>query len=285
MKSRALLFGVFLAAIGAGAQTAATAPPPADPTLELASGQIGRALFLRCFCAEDNLKFDVQGHELDHTQGQTKKTDWTLAAVNVQKVERHAGKDGAPGEIELDGVRVAIRYAPDRNEFDRHPQNAEKMKILVPDNSDPKAFEKTLNGVFATGIDVPLQRAMPEYWQHYFNPQKPWEKDELTGETVLDPAHPAAHSTFVAVSHKVEPGYTPAASTDHVQGAVILRGVVDTAGAMRRIAVQLPLGYGLDEKAVEAAEKAKYTSASVDGKPINQYVQVRQEFVVVDAPR
>jgi TonB family protein len=283
MKIGVILFASLLAAGGATAQQAAITPQPApsDPTLELASSQIGRALFLRCFCAEDNLSFDAQGH----VQGQAKKTDWTLAAVNVQKVERHPSKDGAPVEIELDGVRVAIRYAPDRNEFDRHPENTVKMKILVPDNGDPRTLEKTLREVFAIGIDQSLQNAMPEYWQHYFNPQKAWDKDELTGQSVLDPAHPAEHSTFAAVSHKVEPGYTPAAVTDHVQGTVMLRGIVDTAGAMRRLAVQQPLGYGLDEKAVEAAEKAKYTAATIDGKPIDQYVQLRQEFVVVNTPQ
>jgi TonB family protein len=282
MKIGVILLATLLASAGAVAQqtTVQPQPEPSDPTLELASSEIGRALFLRCLCAEDNLSFDAQGH----VQGQAKKTDWTLAAVNVQKVERHAGKDGAPGEIELDGVRVAIRYAPDRNEFDRHPQNTVKIKILIPDHGDRKAFEKTLHDVFAVGIDQSLQRSMPEYWQHYFNPQKAWDKDELTGQPVLDPTHPAEHSTTAAVSHKVDPSYTLAASADRVQGAVMLGGIVDTAGALRRVAIQRPLGYGLDEKAVEAAEKAKYSPATVDGKPINQYVQLRQEFVVVSAP-
>jgi TonB family protein len=279
MKIGALLLGALLATIGAAAQQTivTTQPAPPDPTLELASDQIGRALFLRCFCAEDNLNFDAQGQ----TQGQAKKTDWTLSAVNVQKVERHPSKDGGPGDIELDGVRVAIRYAPDRNEFDRHPQNAEKMKILVADNGDSKTFQKTLNTIFATGIDMPLQRSLPEYWQHYFNPQKPWDKDDLTGQPVLDPSHASEHSTSATALHKVEATYTPAASADHVQGSVVLRGVVDLEGALERISIVQPLGYGLDEKAVAAAAKQKFSPATLDGKPIDQFVQMRQEFVVV----
>src|SRR6202012_1436323 len=101
-----------------------------------------------------------------------KPEDWTVAAVNVLKAERKG-----PGVVEMNGVRVAIRYVPERREFERHPQNDEKVRITVADNGDPKQMERALDAAFSTGIDVRLQRAMPDYWRHYFDPKLAWAAD------------------------------------------------------------------------------------------------------------
>jgi len=240
--------------------------------VDAAAQMVGRALFLRCFCAEDNLSFDVQGH----IEGQTKIVDWTLAGVNVQKVERKGS-----GEVELDGVRVAIRFATERREFDRHPQNDNKMRIVVADTGDAAAFEQALQRVFATGIDRELQRAMPEYWQHYFEPGLVWPQDALTGQTIASIAAPTAEASIATVTQKSDASYTSPAGHDRVAGTVRLRMVVDAEGVPRRIAVAQPLGYGLDEKAVEALRKYRFAPAMVQGKAVASNVSIDEEFVVV----
>jgi len=247
-----------------------------DAEADEAAQMVGRALFLRCFCAEDNLSFDAQGH----VAGQAKTTDWTLAAVNVQKVERKG-----PGEIELDGVKVAIRFATDRREFDRHPQNDDKMRIVIADTGDAAAFERALKSVFATGIDRELQRAMPQYWQHYFEPGLAWPQDALTGQAINSIAAATPTASIAAVTHKSDAGYTPLAGRDRVGGTVRLRMVVDAEGMPRRIAVLQPLGYGLDERAVEALGKYRFTPAMVQGQPVASNVTIDEEFVVVQTPR
>jgi len=257
---------------GADAQEAKTTVEPRDAVVDAASQMVGRALFLRCFCAEDNLTFDAQGH----VEGQTKATDWTLAGVNVQKVERKG-----PEEIELDGVRVGIRFAADRREFDRHPQNEDKMRIVIADTGDAAAFERALGNVFSIGIDRELQRAMPQSWQHYFDPGLPWPQDALTGQVIDSIAASTATASIAAVTHKSDAGYTPLAGRDRVAGTVRLRMVVDAEGLPRRIAVVQPLGYGLDEKAVEALGKYRFAPAMVQGKAVASNVTIDEEFVVV----
>jgi TonB family protein len=249
----------------------AQAPAP-DAAVEAASEMVGRALFLRCFCAEDSLRFDAEGRVV----GLAKAADWTLAGVNVLKVERKA-----PGEIELDGVRVAVRFAADRREFDRHAQNDEKMKIVVADTGDAAAFERALKAVFATGIDRPLQESMPEFWQHYFDPSRAWPQDTLTGQTIESIPAPTTTASVAGLTHRSEASYTAEAAHDRVVGQVRLRLVVDAEGVPRRIAVLQPLGYGLDEKAVEAAGKYRFTPAVDKGRPVNSAVSMDQEFVVV----
>ena len=85
MHARWLTIVLLLSTAIAAQQPAPAAPIERhDPALDAASDLIGKALFLRCFCADNNLAFDAQGH----IAGTPKTTDWTLAAVNVQKVER-----------------------------------------------------------------------------------------------------------------------------------------------------------------------------------------------------
>ena len=139
------------------ASAGATAPierrAPADPDLDVASDLIGQALFLRCFCAEDTLTFSAAGEPELRTR--VRPVDWTLAGVNIQKAERRS-----PGEIELEGVRVAVRYAADRHEWERHPQKTEPMRITVQDAGEPAAFRRALALVFSIGIDRALQRGL-----------------------------------------------------------------------------------------------------------------------------
>ena len=188
--------------------------------------------------------------------GSPKVGDWTLAAVNVLKVERRGA-----GEIELDGVRVAIRYNSDAHEFQRHPLNDEKMRMVVKDPGDVKQLEAAFAAMFAVGIDPGLQRAMPDYWRHYFDPTLAWPQDELSGQTIY-PLYGAADQgkdvTAPKVEHRVEPKYGEFAVRDKVQGAMQLRLVVDANGVPQRIAISRPLGYGLDASAVEAMKKWRF---------------------------
>ena len=264
-----------------GVKSNATPTPvePHDPDVDAVAQMIGRALFLRCFCADNNLSFDIQGKP----QGSIKTTDWTLAGINVQKVERKG-----PGEIELDGVRVAIRYATDRHEFDRHPQNDDKMRLTLADNGDVAAFTRELQAVFSMGIDRPLQRSMPDFWQHYFDPSMAWQQDVLTGQQIVTFAGPPVSAggseSEPAVTHRAEAGYTSLASRDRVTGTIQVRMVVDLEGMPRHIVIVQPLGYGLDARAVEAAAKFRFTPAMLKGKPVASTVLMNQDFLLAPPP-
>jgi len=68
---------------------------------------------------------------------------------------------------------------------------------------------------------------------------------------------------------KVEPEYSEKARQAKIEGTVRLKAVVDTAGRARRIQVTQSLGYGLDEKAVEALEQWTFRPGRKDGQPVN----------------
>lgn len=262
-----------------GAAASGTNAEPIDKTLAAASLLAGKGLFLRGFYLSNDLKYDEAGR----VEGTPKIGDWTVAAINVLKVERRA-----PGEIELDGVRAAIRYNLDTHEFQRHALNDEKVRLVVKDPGDVKKLEAAFAVMFSVGIDPGLQRAMPDYWRHYFDPALAWPQDALSGQTIYGMyggANQAKDVSEPKVEHRVDAKYGELAVRDKVQGALQLRLVVDASGMPQRIAVSRPLGYGLDGNAVEAVKKWRFAPGMKDGSPVATGLLTEQQFSLVGAPR
>jgi len=250
-----------------------------DAEVVAASLLVGKGLFLRGFYLNNDLTYDGAGR----VQGSPKVGDWTVAAVNVLKAERRADD-----EIELDGVRAAIRYNPDTHEFQRHALNDEKMRLVVKGAGDAKQLEEAFAAMFSVGIDPALQRSMPDYWRHYFDPALPWPEDGLHGQTIyplFGAADQAKDVVAPAVGHRVDAKYGDFAVRDKVQGVIQLRLVVDSTGGPVRIAILKPLGYGLDAAAVDAMRKWRFSPGTRRGEPVATGVAVEQEFKVMSAPQ
>jgi TonB family protein len=263
--------------VGAG-QTSGTTSPAANGVALSAEHLVGKALFLRGFYAVNDLRYDAGGR----VQGFPKTGEWTLAGVNVLKAQV------LPGQIELDGVRVAIRYNAEQHQFERHPLNEEKMKILVAEAGDAKGFEAAMAAIFSVGIDPALQRSTPVYWQHYFNPGLEWPADALNGVTAYPSyglPNQAKDVTPAIATKKVEAKFTSFAEHDRVKGPILLRMVVDADGVPQRIYVVQPLGYGLEQSAVEAMGKWRFTPGTREGKPVATGVVVSQDFEYAAPPK
>jgi TonB family protein len=270
-------FGYRAAQLGAASATPPAAPssPPVDLMLVAAQDLVGKALFLRGSYMNNQLSYDPTGK----VQGSPKSGDWTLAAMNVLSATRRA-----LGEIELEGVRTAIRYNPDAHEFQRHPFSDKSydqtMKVLVHAD-DLKQFRAMIAAIFSYGIDPGLQHSASPAWRHYFDPSLPWPPDALTGQTIYplygQPDQPKDVTPPVPI-HRTDATFTDFALHDKVKGQVQLRLVVDSAGVPQHIAIVHPLGYGLDERAVEAVEGWRYTPAMRAGSPVASAIVLNLDF-------
>ncbi len=263
------------------AQTSAAAPGGLstlrDTALEGAEAMVGRALFLRGFYAGNDLTYDALGH----VKGDPKQVDWTLAGANIEKVTRKNA-----GELELDGVRVAMRYNAEQHVFERHPLKDEKLKILLAVNAEARGLQGALATMFAVGIDPALQRAMPPYWRHYFSQGLAWPQDDLTGQTIV-PAYSAAAAglEFPVAEKKPEPEFTGEARQDHIKGTVQVKMVVGTDGMAHRVAIRQPLGYGLDARVAENLGRYRFKPGIKDGKPVAVEMVLNQVFDVYPGAR
>lgn len=270
--------------IGVLAQSPAAGP---DTALHLAEDLIGKALFLRGFYAANDLSYDAQGRPAS-AKGQEKAEDWTLSAVDITKAQRHG-----PNQIQLEGVRAAIRYNADAHQFERHPHHDETIRIGIATAAglegpaEGRAFEVALAAIFSIGIDPALQRSTPEFWRHYFDRSLGWPKDTLTdvrivtpGETGPDAPTPEQMKSFVSpvTEHRENAKFTALAIRDRVNGEIDLRLVVDTDGIPHRISIERPIGYGLDARAVETVAKWRFHPATLEGVPVAATILIREQF-------
>jgi len=66
---------------------------------------------------------------------------------------------------------------------------------------------------------------------------------------------------------KPTPAYTEEARRARIEGEVLLEVVLEASGHVRVLRVVRGLGHGLDESAVQAAEKINFKPAMRDGQP------------------
>ena len=78
--------------------------------------------------------------------------------------------------------------------------------------------------------------------------------------------------------HTVDPPYTDYARTEKIQGTVTLQIIVDTKGLPQNVHVLKPIGYGLDQNAVETVRKFRFKPALKDGKPVAVYMTIAINF-------
>jgi TonB family protein len=74
------------------------------------------------------------------------------------------------------------------------------------------------------------------------------------------------------------PEFSEPARSAKYQGIVVLSLVVDKAGQVRNVRVLTPLGFGLDQKAVETVSKWQFEPAAKDGKPVEVELAVETNF-------
>jgi TonB family protein len=75
-----------------------------------------------------------------------------------------------------------------------------------------------------------------------------------------------------------EPGYSEEARAAKIQGSVLLSVVVDEQGSLRDIKVVRPIGYGLDEKAIETVQHWKFQPAMKDGHAVAVQSRIEVTF-------
>ena len=81
-----------------------------------------------------------------------------------------------------------------------------------------------------------------------------------------------------AVIYKVDPEYSEEARKAKYSGTVLLQLVVDIDGKAKNIKVVKGVGLGLDEKAIEAVQKWKFTPGKKNGAPVPVYATVEVNF-------
>jgi hypothetical protein len=132
-----------------------------------------------------------------------------------------------------------------------------------------------LDNIFASGLDQRMLDAMPSFWKLYYQAAqnktdyRPTDPAVLRQNTVDQKAK--LLSTF-------EPGSNEYAQANGVAGMSLYHVVIGPDGKPGEIAVARPIGFGLDEIAVDSIQKASFEPAVKDGKPVPVLLDLVVQF-------
>lgn len=87
-----------------------------------------------------------------------------------------------------------------------------------------------------------------------------------------------SYSAMPKLIYKIEPEYPDEARKARFEGTVVLSVEVDSKGQPHLVRVVRGLGLGLDERAVEAVNKWRFTPAIASGKPVAAPVVIEVSF-------
>jgi hypothetical protein len=168
-------------------------------------------------------------------------------------------------------AQAEIAAAPEAE----RPADAKSVTATLSPAHANKVLEDALGNVFAPGFDARMMAAMPGFWKLYY--------DAVTAKADYQPADPnVLRQNMVDKKAQLkstsEPGSNQFAQDYGVAGISEYHVVVGADGKPGEIAVARPIGFGLDESAVDSIRKATFEPAIKDGKPVPVMLNLVVEF-------
>lgn len=264
-----------------------------SPVRELNHDLHGKIFLLRNFYRGDRLRYNAAGEVL----GNAPTGSWTVdGAVEISKINL------AHNHLQIRTKRCFLTSSPDGYELARSERG---LTIEIDVDGQPitvDSLHSLMHHLFLTSQDRAAD-FVPAYWKPCFGAQ-------TTGSTAcrLSPrlaplfrfaaplqvtSSPAGgkeasddHAIFgvgKGVSpprtiHDPDPEYSVEARKEGVEGMVIIGLVVDKFGQPTDVKIVSPVGYGLDEKAIESIKTWRFEPARKAGEPVSVYATVEVAF-------
>ena len=126
-------------------------------------------------------------------------------------------------------------------------------------------LRKAIDHIFSQGIDDRLIAAMPPYWRIYYQATAAGKDLHSDDPAVLRQSAVETKAHLVTIFEAKSNDY---AQAHDVAGMEELHAVVGADGKVRDVVISQPIGFGLDENAVDSIRKATFEPAMKDGKPV-----------------
>ena len=223
------------------------------------------------------------------TNGIAVSTRTTIKTSVICCYDRLHGEQGVPIEIPFGSVGL-ITYEimssepvsddsgsvhPDTHDTET---NGVPAQISVPQKTNKSAQSRVAAGSVTSVRNDPALKTLPVPAEIVSNSRsiiqgsgsiQQWEVlDDLTDPTVIT---------------QKQAGYSQAALDAKVVGTVTLSIVVDAVGKAQEIKVMKSIGYGLDEKAIEAVKQWRFKPGMKNGVPVSVRGQVEVKFQLAGA--
>jgi TonB family protein len=177
-----------------------------------------------------------------------------------------------PAELsEADQLKASIAAAPAAE----RPADAASVTTTLSTAHATRVLKEAIDRIFAQGLDDRMMAAMPDFWKLYYQAvaakadYRPKDPSIFRQNTVDQKA---------VLLTKFEPDSNEFAQASGVAGMALYHTVIGPDGKAAEIAVARPIGFGLDENAVEAIRKASFQPAVKDGKPVSVLLDLVVQF-------
>ena len=155
------------------------------------------------------------------------------------------------------------------------PADAKSVTTTTSPAHAARLLKEALDNVFAQGFDSRLMDSMPGFWKLYY--------EAAAAKTDYSPKDPAVLRQSMVdrkarLAAQFEPSSNQYAQDHGVAGMCLYHVVIDAGGKPGEIAVARPIGFGLDENAVDSIRKAAFEPAMKDGKPVPVMLDLVVEF-------
>jgi outer membrane biosynthesis protein TonB len=177
----------------------------------------------------------------------------------------------APSAADNQEAQAEIAAAPPAE----RPADAKSVTTTTSQGHSNKLLRDALDNVFAQGFDARMMDAMPDFWKLYYA--------AAAAKTDYQPADPGVlRQSMVDKKARLVSIFDPASNQyaqDHgVAGMCLYHVVIGADGKPGEIAVARPIGFGLDESAVDTIRKASFEPAIKDSKPVPVLLDLVVEF-------
>ncbi|MGD0741367.1 MAG: energy transducer TonB [Terracidiphilus sp.] len=176
-----------------------------------------------------------------------------------------------PETTDVNEAQAEMAKAPEAE----RPADAKSVTTTLSPAHANKVLEDALGNIFAQGFDARMMAAMPGFWKLYY--------DAVANKTDYQPADPnVLRQNMVDKKAQLKSTFEPASNQfaqDYgVAGMSEYHVVIGADGKAGEIAVARPIGFGLDESAVDSIRKATFDPAIKDGKPVPVMLNMVVEF-------
>ena len=176
---------------------------------------------------------------------------------------------GEPSEAEQ--LKAAIAAAPAAEK----PADPGSITTTTSPAHANKVFKDAVDKIFAQGFDDRLMSSLPSFWKLYYQAAAAKADYRPSDPAVMRQNSVDKKARLLTFTDPVSNEY---AQANAVAGMALYHTVVGADGKAAEIAVGRPIGFGLDENAVDSIRKATFSPAIYNGKPVPVMLDMVVEF-------
>jgi TonB family protein len=212
----------------------------------------------------------TQGSGIAVPAGAAKDDDDSAAPAEGARSAETPSPENLAAKKEITGI------SPDPDTLQK---DALKKDTPPAPHHDPREsyvqLSAAIEKIFAPSLDDSVIATLPDYWQIYFATKAGKSRAAALDASIVRPGGNVKAPHLLTV---IDPASNDYAPKNNIAGMVLLQTVVGAGGRPSQVIIVRPIGFGLDEKAVEAVQNSHFQAGSQEGKDVATIVNLQVIF-------